>query len=153
MTAKRPAKEFTGRHMLAIFVIGFGIVIAVNFTMASFAVGGFHGTVVENSYVASQKFNGWLDEARKGEALGWKVETVRDDDGHVVLDTSGLPPGALLSADLRRPLGDREFAELRFAPGDEPGRFRSTMPVAEGRWTMRLTITDSGQSFSQESEL
>ncbi|MEM6585333.1 MAG: FixH family protein, partial [Pseudomonadota bacterium] len=55
--------KFTGKHMLITMVVGFGIVAAVNFYMASRAVGGFHGIVVDNSYVASQKFNDWMDEA------------------------------------------------------------------------------------------
>ncbi|MEO1221410.1 MAG: FixH family protein [Pseudomonadota bacterium] len=38
--AKR--KPFTGKHMAAILVAGFGVVVAVNFTMASYAVGGCH---------------------------------------------------------------------------------------------------------------
>ena len=52
--------RLTGRHVAAIFIGFFAIVIAVNMLMASYAIGGFGGTVVDNSYVASQKFNGWL---------------------------------------------------------------------------------------------
>ena len=39
----------------------------------------FGGVVVENSYVASQDFNGWLDEARAERALGWDADVGRDD--------------------------------------------------------------------------
>lgn len=152
MTSRRTPKQFTGRHMLLILVTGFGIVAAVNFYMASLAVGGFHGIVVENSYVASQKFNSWLEEAEKDRALGWKAEGERGADGHVVIRTSGVPEGAVLSAALRRPLGDKQFAQLGFIPL-APGTFRSAEPVEEGRWTMRLTITAQGQSWTGESEL
>ena len=38
-------RPFTGKHMAAILVGGFAIVIAVNFYMASLAVGGFGGVV------------------------------------------------------------------------------------------------------------
>ncbi len=64
-------KRFTGRHMAAIMFAFFGVVIAVNVTMATFATRTFGGTVVDNSYVASQKYNGWLAEARRQERLGW----------------------------------------------------------------------------------
>ena len=64
-------KPFGGRQMAAIFVTGFGIVIAVNVAMASLAVESFHGTVVDNSYVASQSYNGWLGKAAASKALGW----------------------------------------------------------------------------------
>ena len=53
-------RPFTGYHMTAILVAFFGVVIVVNFVMARYAVATFGGTVVDNSYVASQEFNGWL---------------------------------------------------------------------------------------------
>ena len=55
----------------------FGVVIAVNLLMAHYAVSTFSGTVVDNSYVASQEFNGWLGAARAQRALGWTVEVRR----------------------------------------------------------------------------
>jgi len=145
-------KGFTGRHMLLVMVCGFGIVAAVNFYMASRAVGGFHGIVVENSYVASQEFNGWMAEAEADRALGWKADASRDDTGHVIVATQDVPAGAALSADLRRPLGEREYATLAFTPIGE-GRYRSTEAVSDGRWTMRLTIEAAGEDWAAESEL
>ena len=52
-------KPFTGWHMTAILVGFFSTVIAVNVYMAHAAISTFGGTVVDNSYVASQEFNGW----------------------------------------------------------------------------------------------
>lgn len=144
--------QFTGKHMAAVLVVGFGIVVAVNFTMASLAVGGFHGVLVENSYVASQNFNGWLEEARAERALGWEADASRDDAGYVTLATNAVPEGARITAQLRRPLGLHEFADLEFAPAGE-GRYRSTAPVAAGRWTMRLHIHADGRDWAEESEL
>lgn len=151
--ASKPAKgTFTGKHMLGVMVAGFGIVAAVNFYMASLAVGGFHGIVVENSYVASQKFNDWISEAKADQALGWETQAVRDDNGHVVLSTSGVPSGAAITAELRRPLGAQEYASLSFTPLAD-GNYRSTDPVSDGRWTMRLSISANGQDWIEESEL
>ncbi|MFD2579774.1 FixH family protein [Novosphingobium colocasiae] len=62
--------RFTGRHMATILVLGFGVVIGINFLMAHYAVSTFGGVVVENSYVASQDFNRWLDEAAKEKGAG-----------------------------------------------------------------------------------
>ncbi|MFP5454579.1 MAG: FixH family protein, partial [Alphaproteobacteria bacterium] len=53
-------RGFTGRHMAASMVGFFTVVIAVNVTMATVASHSFGGTVVDNSYVASQRFNRWL---------------------------------------------------------------------------------------------
>ena len=145
-------KPFTGKHMAAILVAGFGVVVAVNFTMASYAVGGFHGIVVDNSYVASQKFNSWLEQAEASRALGWEATTARNEDGYVTLTTSGVPEGAGVTAELRRPLGEHEYETLVFAPiGD--GLYRSNKPISEGRWTMRLFIAAAGQNWAEESEL
>ncbi|MEM8724896.1 MAG: FixH family protein [Pseudomonadota bacterium] len=145
-------RGFTGRHMLGVMVGGFGIVMAVNFYMASLAVGGFHGIVVENSYVASQKFNSWLEEAEKSRALGWEAKAARDQAGHVVISTESVPDGATVSAELRRPIGAREYASLAFAAQSD-GTFRSTEPVSDGRWTMRLSIKAGGESWTEESQL
>jgi nitrogen fixation protein FixH len=144
--------EFTGKHMLAIMVVGFGIVVAVNLTMASFAIGGFQGTVVENSYVASQRFNRWIAQAEADRALGWSAQAQRDRAGFVTVATAGVPDKAALTAELRRPIGPRERASLAFEPLGE-GTYRSTEPVLPGRWTMRLTMTADGDDWTGESAL
>ena len=74
---RRIARPFTGKHMAAIMIAFFGVVIAVNVLMARLATSTFGGLVVENSYVASQKFNRWLGEARSEKALGWKATVTR----------------------------------------------------------------------------
>ncbi|AOL22813.1 Nitrogen fixation protein FixH [Erythrobacter litoralis] len=148
----RRTGEFTGRHMALVLVGGFAIVAAVNFYMASLAVGGFHGVVVENSYVASQKFNTWLAEAEKARALGWEVRPGRGEDGHVIIETANVPAGARVEAELRRPLGEKQFDSLVFDPGRD-GRYRSRAPLDAGRWLMRLTITAGDDVWTGESEL
>ncbi len=99
------SRTFTGWHMTGILVAFFGVVIAVNLTMASYAVSTFGGVVVENSYVASQEFNGWLDEAKDERALGWSASVARDGAGHVTVVLAGAPDGVALSAEARHPLG------------------------------------------------
>lgn len=112
MSGVRTKGQFTGKHMLAVMVVGFGIVVAVNFYMASLAIGGFHGTVVDNSYVASQKFNDWMHEAEADKALGWQVTSERAGDGFVTVATTGVPVGAELTAILRRPWARRNGLHL-----------------------------------------
>lgn len=145
-------REFTGRHMIAVFVIGFGIVMAVNFYMASLAIGGFHGITVENTYVASQKFNGWLEEAKEDAALGWGAQLSRDEAGHLVAATSGVPADAIVTAQLRRPIGAKAFADLEFVRGQD-GFYRSTQRVNSGRWTVRVSIASGSDRWDSESEL
>ena len=98
--------QLTGRKVTAIFVVFFGIVMAVNFTMAHFASSTFGGVVVENSYVASQHYNAWLDAARAQQALGWSATTRRAADGRVEVSLAGVPAqGMALEAEARHPLG------------------------------------------------
>ena len=146
------SKPFTGKQMAFVLVGGFGIVAAVNFYMASLATGGFHGTVVDNSYVASQQFNGWLEEAEASRALGWSAETSLDEAGHLVVRTDAVPMGAQVRAELRRPIGTREYASLTFVTLED-GQFRSTQPVDSGRWTMRLYIDAGDKNWVEESEI
>ncbi|TNE34037.1 MAG: hypothetical protein EP350_02725 [Alphaproteobacteria bacterium] len=146
------AREFTGRHMLLTFVGGFGVVVAVNFYMASQAASSFGGVTVENSYIASQKFNGWLDEARAQEALGWGAELVRKDDGYLVVEAVGVPAGAEISAELRHPLGLKDRARLTFAP-QAAMRYISNEKVESGRWTVRLTILSGKDRWEREMPL
>ncbi|MFW2349955.1 FixH family protein [Qipengyuania sp.] len=145
-------REFTGRHMALVLVAGFGIVVAVNFYMASLAIGGFGGVVVENSYVASQKFNGWLEQARVSDRLGYAAALGRDAEGRLVATTERVPQGALLSADLRRPLGRPDHFSLRFEQIG-PDRFVSTRSLPEGRWVVRLAIDAGGGRWVEESEV
>ena len=145
-------KPFTGRHMTMVLVGGFGIVIAVNFYMASLAVSGFGGVVVPNSYVASQKFNGWLEEAEQQRAFGWDVQISRDEGGNLVVLTEGVPEGAEMSASIRRPIGQPETTELSFVESDKGG-FISSSPIPSGRWIVRLTIVSQGQRWSEEKRI
>ncbi|MFN4113983.1 MAG: FixH family protein [Sphingomonadaceae bacterium] len=145
-------REFTGKHFALIMVIGFGIVMAVNFTMAGYATSGFSGVVVENSYVASQKYNGWLEQAREQGKLGWNGPVSRTADGALLLDAPAIPAGAEVRAELRRPIGVREELAV-VLEADGSGRFVSTEPVAPGRWTVRMIVTANGQAVRFETEV
>lgn len=152
MSKRSTQGEFTGRHMFMVLAIGFGIVIAVNFFMASVAARSFGGVVVENSYVASQKFNGWLAEAKSERELGWEAHSSRMEDGRLVATTTGVPASAAVHASIRRPLGAPEAAELELVTLDG-NRFASAQPIPEGRWIVRLTIEAAGQQLRQEKHL
>ncbi len=143
---------FTGKHMAMVFIAGFGVVIAVNLVMATFAVSSFHGTVVDNSYVASQNYNGWLDKAEAARALGWQVLPSRRKGGRVVLETHGVPVNATILAEAERPLGDRELARLTFAP-EGPNRWLSDKVISPGRWKLRIAVRSPGQNWAGEGEL
>lgn len=132
-------REFTGRHMAAIIISGFGVIIAVNLFMATLAVRGFGGVIVENSYVASQEFNGWLEAAERQKGLGWTARIKRIERGHLSVETSSVPEDAIITAVARRPLGRPQTTALEFF-ATKPGRHVSLEPLERGRWIVRLTI-------------
>lgn len=130
------ARPFTGRHMTAILVAFFGVVIAVNVTMARLASGTFGGTVVENSYVASQKFNGWLADARRQDQLGWATPLALDAGRRVTVGVPGA--GFAVTGTAHHPLGRAPDIALRFVT--ENGRLVATTALPAGRWQVRLQI-------------
>ncbi len=123
-------RRLTGRHVLAIAVGAFGIIIGVNLVMAWQAISTFPGLEVKNSYVASQSFDA---ERAAQEALGWTAEpayengtfsiTLRDRDGlpAPVTDISVLVGRTTHVRDDRTPVlvnrGGVYSAPLDLAPG------------------------------------
>lgn len=144
--------RFTGRHATMIIVSFFGVVILVNLTMASFATSTFGGIVVENSYVASQEFNGWLDEAEEQRALGWDAVMTWRPDNRLAVQLSGVPTGAEVKATARHPLGRMPDRQIAFA-ATRDDRFLSQTVLPEGRWHLRLEVTAAGKAWRREEEL
>jgi nitrogen fixation protein FixH len=152
MTPAAPGR-FTGRHMAAILAGFFAVVVAVNLTMARFATSSFGGRVVDNSYVASQHFNRWLDEAEAGRALGWRTAMARQADGRVTVTLAGprhLP--ATLAATARHPLGRMPDRALLLT-GDGAGRYVSREGLPAERWRLRIEVRADGQVWRGEGDV
>jgi nitrogen fixation protein FixH len=144
--------ELTGKHVLAITVSAFAVIIAVNLTLAYQAVSTFPGLEVQNSYVASQGFN---DRKAAQEALGWVVApsyaagrvdlafTDRDGQPVVVHELEVLIGRTTSTVDDARP----EFLQA----GDV---YTAALPLARGKWMVKVTATTAdGTLFEQRSEL
>ena len=142
-------RRFTGYHMLAIMIVFFGTIIAVNLTMATFATRTFGGTVVDNSYVASQKFNGWLAASRAQQALGWDTQVELDGERHIAVGISrdgALLEGVTASGFARHPLGRQAEIALRFTRDGE-GRLVSAAAIPAGRWIVHLELAQGADTF------
>ncbi|MEK6541026.1 MAG: FixH family protein [Pseudomonadota bacterium] len=152
MAQRRP---ITGRRVAMWFVAFFGIVIAVNLLMARLAIGTFGGTVVDNSYVASQRYNEWLAAGRVQAALGWSVTAERGPSGHVVVQLLGRDgravPGATINVVASHPLGGAADRPMHFAGAD--GRFVSTAPLPAGRWQLRIEASKGADHFRALHEI
>lgn len=129
-------KRITGRHAAAALVAFFGVVIAVNVTMAMFATRTFGGVVVENSYVASQKYNGWLAAAERQKRLGWSIEPSLDSSRKVVVRLN--VEAAAVRGFARHPLGREPDIALTFAARST--EFISDKPLPAGRWDVHLLV-------------
>lgn len=141
--------RFTGKHMTAILVAFFGVVIAVNFVMARFAVGTFGGTVVKNSYVASQQYNDWLEAARKQRALGWTAN-LGLNAGRVLtltLTKAGTSlDGANVAATASHPLGRANDIRMLLREV-APGVYIADRALPAGRWQVQVWIERHGRTM------
>ncbi len=145
-------RELTGRHVLAISVGAFGIIIAVNFTLAWQAVATFPGLEVKNSYVASQSFE--QDRAAQV-ALGWDV-SARVEGGDLILtilDADGAPvQPETLTTTLGRAthVADDRTPDFVF-----DGRaFVAPVALSHGYWNLRMkALAADGTEFRQRIEL
>lgn len=143
--AARP-RQFTGRHMLAIMVAFFGVVIGVNLALAFFANSTWSGLVVANGYVASQKFNADEAEARAQAAKGWSVRAGHGD-GRVTVSfadrTAAAIGGLTVAGTLQRPTTDRDDAVLAFSE-EAAGSYAAAADLAPGVWDLAITATEAG---------
>lgn len=143
-------KKFTGYHATAIIVAFFSVVICVNLVMATFAVTTFGGTIVDNSYVASQKYNLWLEQARAQESYGWQVSAIERAGDHVTLEVFSINgsalEGAAITALAEHPVGRADPFEIQFSE-TRPGMYQSPEPIPEGRWKLKLLIAHQGKDM------
>lgn len=162
MTQKLNA-PFTGWHIAAILVAFLGTVIAVNILMAVIATASFGGTVVDNSYVASQKFNGWLRQARAQDAMGWREQITLDGKRRIVLrlfdygEAAGNAEGraltrAAISAVASHPLGRAPEQTISFKEIG-PGRYLAVAPLPRGRWIVHFTVISANRDKRVIKEL
>jgi nitrogen fixation protein FixH len=138
--APGPRRELTGRKVLAIFVVGFGIIIGVNVFMAYNAISTFPGMEVSSSYADSQTFD---DRRFAQQALGWNASVAIEGDTLVLtlVDDAGRPVyPAELNALLTRPTNQTEDQILVLDRGPN-GTLTAPVEVSEGRWRLRLTGT------------
>jgi nitrogen fixation protein FixH len=137
--AQKP-RAVTGRHMLAFILAFFGVVIAVNLTMATLANTSWTGLVVENTYVASQQFNKKAEEGRAQAALGWtgKLTIAWGEVRYGLTDAAGKPvPLHGVKVLFRHPAYEKEDKAviLALASGQE---FAAQHMPKDGVWIVEV---------------
>jgi nitrogen fixation protein FixH len=143
-------KQFTGRHMLAITVAFFAVVVGVNLVLAYLANSTWSGLIVKNGYVASQDFNKEQQRARAQEAVGWQAALQRNDDGlHVTFAVRNGTPLSYLEVTgiLRRPATENQDLILAFVE-TAPGLYTASAAPGFGVWDLEISAKDkAGSSF------
>lgn len=141
-------RRLTGRHVLAIAVSAFGIIIAVNLVMAWQAISTFPGLEVKNSYVASQTFDA---EREAQEALGWTAAPEYEDGifSVVLRDGNGLPaPVSEISVLVGRTTHVRD--DQTPALVSRGGIYSAPMDLEPGIWLIHLEAKAAdGTAFRQ----
>lgn len=147
-------REITGKHVLAITVSAFAIIIGVNVVMAWKAVSTFPGLEVKNSYVASQSFDA---ERSAQEALGWTLAPDYDAAAQEIrltfTDKDGMPV-ALKDIVVLIGRTTSSAEDMRPAFTRAAGSYVAKADLAPGKWMMQVEAhAADGTLFRQRIDL
>ncbi|RVO60739.1 FixH family protein [Sinorhizobium meliloti] len=146
MSTATKQRGFTGWHMLTVMGLFFGTIISVNLVMAWNASRSWSGLVVENTYVASQQFNGKVAEGRAFEASGIRGRLSTEPGAiRYVLTRNGEPERKIdkVIAVLKRPVEEHEDMHVALVRmGD--GVFAAEQSLKPGQWVADVTAMAGG---------
>lgn len=156
------AFKLTGKHVLAIIVGFFLMVIAANTIFITLAVKSFPGEQEKKSYLQGLAYNDRIKERERQAALGWSAELTKaglTNDGAVVeitFENSSTNPiyGLTVTGLLARPADGKDDHELVFASIGE-GRYSAKIEgVAPGLWRLHaVAVSERGEKFELEKRL
>ncbi|MEM8536650.1 MAG: FixH family protein [Pseudomonadota bacterium] len=145
-------RELKGRHVLAIFIVCFSVIITANLTLAFSAVRTFPGLEVKNSYVASQFFDA---DRRAQLALGWEIGVAVEDEALVldIASEAGPVNPQITRATLGRATHVNQDQELEFLFDGRSHRAQ-IVPLDGGYWNLRLVAyAPDGTEFKQRIQI
>ncbi|MGV8936896.1 MAG: FixH family protein [Allorhizobium sp.] len=152
-TIARKSFIFTGWHMAAILLAFFGTVISVNLLMAYYATSSWSGLVVENTYVASQQFNGKAASIRAMLATGI-IGKLSVGDGEIRYNLA-IPGKGPVDADsviahFKRPVGEHQDFIATLSPTGN-GDHVAAHAVLPGHWIVEVISTKDGKVIMHEA--
>jgi nitrogen fixation protein FixH len=153
-TATQKQFVFTGWHMLGVVFLFFGTIITVNLYMAYHAISTWSGLVVENTYVASQQFNGKVAQARALAATGIHGSlAVKASMLHYeVLGPDGQPVEAdRLVLNFKRPVGESQDFSVELTR-QATGVFTALHEVLPGHWIVEAIAERDGTRILHHAE-
>lgn len=143
---------FSGKHMLAAMVSFFGVIIVVNFTMAMLASGSWTGLVVKNSYVASQKFNESLSNAKAQQHAGYRSD-VSYNDGQLLIVLKEKSESVLSVSDLTVEIGRPAFEQadrIHTLKSGTNDAFRLMVELDPGVWALKIFGEIEGNKYRRD---
>jgi nitrogen fixation protein FixH len=151
---EKPVRPLTGWHVLAMFVAFFGVIIAVNGTLAWKAISTFPGLEVDNGYIASQTFD--ADMAAQ-KALNWTFKHSYDAGANELrltfTDAAGKAVDlTTLNVLVGRTTESSDDMRPDFALKD--GVYTAPVTLAKGKWMMMVEAgAAGGAAFRQRIDL
>ena len=147
--------RFTGKHMLITMISFFGVIIAVNLTMATLASKSWTGLIVKNTYVASQQFNEHLDQAKRQQETGIRSQLRYDNNGLIVIveDSDGSRIRVdELTAHIGRPAYEQADQTLVLIPAPDDC-YKLRINLEPGVWDVRITGTVDKVPYRRDARL
>jgi nitrogen fixation protein FixH len=155
MTTHAPsARQFTCKHMLVVILGFFGVVIAVNVTMAVISSVSWTGLVVDNSYVASQEFEGKRLAHEAQVQAGWRATfTYLPGVARLVIVDGAGNDVDLGSVTLKvnRPVGGHDD-KLVTLTRDARGGYSADIALDPGVWQARLVAPQTSKGWFERYE-
>jgi len=143
--------RLTGWKVFFIISSFFGVIMAVNFVMAYYAIHTFSGMQTEKPYESGLAYNRAISEAKAQASRGWHVDIrmERATDGsidmNVVLNDAASQPLENLSvkAALRSPI-DSKRDHLLSLIGAGHGTYNGVTSAEAGQWDVEIMAKSDG---------
>lgn len=154
-------RELTGKHVLAMLLVFFGIIITVGSVFTTLAVKSFRGEDVKQSYRQGVDYNRTLDARAAQSQLGWQASinvTGTAQDRTFIVQVTGRGDQPLrdveLTGRLRHPADSTLDRPLAFTSTDD-GVARADLSGLYGQWTVQAEAVNSegALKFSYDLDL
>lgn len=155
------ARELTGKHVLAMLLVFFGIIITVGTVFTTLAVKTFRGEDVKQSYRQGVDYNQTLEARAVQSEMGWhasiNVTGVAENRTFVVQVTDRVDQPLQdinVSGRLRHPADSTLDRPLGFISTDD-GIARADLSGLYGQWTVHAEAvnSDGALQFSYNLDL
>lgn len=142
----------TGKHVLIMLLVFFGIIIAVSIVFTTLAVQSFRGEDIKQSYRQGIEYNETLADRAAQSDLGWRAAinvSGTIDSRRLIVKVTGADGQGLsdliITGRLRHPADQTLDRPLEFTVGAD-GLARADLSGLSGQWTVHAeAINASGQ--------